>query len=774
MPQMTEIKQVMPGRSLLRGREAYGNGKMKKVELLAPAGNFAALRGAINAGADAVYLGGNQYGARAYADNFSREEVCRGISLAHMFGRKIYLTVNTLVKESELDGLYDYLLPYYEAGLDGVIVQDLGVLRFIREHFNGLALHASTQMTLTGEEGTRLLQGEGVERIVPARELSLQEIREIKQRTGVEIEAFIHGAMCYCYSGQCLFSSLLGGRSGNRGRCAQPCRLPYRIENGKEQYPLSMRDMCTLSLLPRLIEAGIDSFKIEGRMKKPAYTAGVTSIYRKYIDLYYEDKENWRIEKEDERLLHSLYIRSRTQEGYYDRHNGTEMLTLSSPAYSETEEALLRELEKKYVEPEPFMTARAEIFLEKDKEAVLSIQAEGVSVSCRGESVQAALKQPLSEEVIIRQLQKSGNSHLKLESITVHRRGEVFLPIGALNELRRRTLEEAEKALAEKKMPLYGKERHSSLEKGQNSPMQRTAEKGMQERRAVKDTAFCLEVSVRTYEQLKAVLKSGASRIYLDYSLLMEDKEGGTFDLLRELSFQEGLQLYGATPYIVRKKDIHCLERIRQAMEEGLLFGVLVRNLESYGYFSRVLSQEELQTRVMLDGNLYLWNRESLRFWEGRAEGFYLPAECNFAEIKALLSGFSQSRGTGNLELSYGMQVYGRQPMMITANCIQKTAGGCQKKSGILTLKDRYGKLFPVLHDCLCCYNVIYNSVPLALHKQLEEIKKQGFCRMRLDLTTENAASVKKITDYFAHAGRDEKKPPFEEYTTGHYKRGVE
>ena len=242
---------------------------MKKVELLAPAGNYEALTGALMAGADAVYLGGNAFGARAYADNFSKEEICEGIRYAHILGKKIYLTVNTLVKEREFPSLYDFLLPFYENGLDGVIIQDMGVFTFIREHFPGLELHASTQMTITGAYGASLLKKEGACRIVPARELSLKEIIEIKNKVDIEIETFVHGAMCYCYSGQCLFSSILGGRSGNRGRCAQPCRLPYRVDGGPEEYPLSMKDMCTIELLPELIEAGIDSFKIEGRMKKP-------------------------------------------------------------------------------------------------------------------------------------------------------------------------------------------------------------------------------------------------------------------------------------------------------------------------------------------------------------------------------------------------------------------------------------------------------------------------------------------------------------------------
>ena len=262
----------------------------KKVELLAPAGNAEAFYGAIHAGADAIYLGGSRFGARAYAENFSEEELVACIRYAHLFQRKVYLTVNTLVKESEFSGLYEYVLPYYRAGLDGVIIQDMGVFAYLREHFPGMELHGSTQMTITGEYGAAFLKEQGACRVVPARELSLAEIRRIKEVTGLEIECFIHGAMCYCYSGQCLFSSILGGRSGNRGRCAQPCRLPYTTgKHPKECYPLSLKDMCTIEYIPELLEAGIDSFKIEGRMKTALYVATVARTYRKAIDDYFTD-----------------------------------------------------------------------------------------------------------------------------------------------------------------------------------------------------------------------------------------------------------------------------------------------------------------------------------------------------------------------------------------------------------------------------------------------------------------------------------------------------
>ena len=333
---------------------------MGKVELLAPAGDMDCFRAAINAGADAVYLGGEEYGARAYASNFSKEELCRAIDYAHLFNVGVYLTVNTLIKERELEGLCPFLGPLYEAGLDGVIVQDFGALEVIKENFPYLALHASTQMCITGKYGAECLKEYGVSRVVPARELSLDELLEIKKETGLEIETFIHGAMCYSYSGQCLFSSFLGGRSGNRGRCAGPCRLPYSVFDQKEVYPFSLKDMCTLPIIDKLMDAGIDSFKIEGRMKNPYYVAGVTSVYRKYIDLYESGKngkeglgkgltESEEFRKDLE-FLQSLYVRTSLETGYYYRHNGREMVTIQKPGYETGDEKQFSFLKEKFLD----------------------------------------------------------------------------------------------------------------------------------------------------------------------------------------------------------------------------------------------------------------------------------------------------------------------------------------------------------------------------------------------------------------------------------------
>ncbi len=719
---------------------------MKRVELLAPAGNYDALLGAVNAGADAVYLGGEQYGARAYADNFSRDEIISGIRLAHIYHKKIYLTINTLVKERELEGLYDFLLPFYEAGLDGVIIQDLGVLAYVRRYFPGLELHASTQMTLTGSEGVSFLKEYGVSRVVPARELSLEEIKDLKQ-TGAEVEIFIHGAMCYCYSGQCLFSSILGGRSGNRGRCAQPCRLPYEINGGKECFPLSMRDMCTIDLLPELIESGVDSFKIEGRMKKPSYVAGVTAIYRKYIDQYYE-KGSIHVSAQDRQLLSSLYIRSKIGDGYFHRHNGREMLTLESPAYSETDPGILTEIADRYVHAPEKVPVDAQIELCSGKPAKLSLRAKEAVITCEGEIVQEAQKQPLQMEKIEQQIRKMGASLLKVQDIKVKTQGQVFLPIGAINELRRKTVLAMEDKLIAA----------PSREAVPYDPYVRPQKQRLQKGAGGESLRKPLEVCVSTWDQFDQIIDRGLYRIYLDSRLFLEKET-----LQKKLSLKKGnTQIYGSTPYIVREKDDKTLFDVRDAYKEQLIQGVLIRNLESLAILKDSIAKKDLE----LDYGVYVWNHEALDLLSDKASGICLPVELNKGEWEELIT-------YGKQKMRLSAVVYGRLPMMITANCLQKTSDGCRGKSGTVMLKDRYGKEFPVYHDCRHCYNIVYNSVPLSLHRAFsEELQEALHCR--LDFTLETAKECLKVTEYFQKISVQYEDPFYSEYTTGHYKRGVE
>mgnify|MGYP003288562405 CR=1 FL=1 len=315
---------------------------MEKPEILAPAGSMEALRAALSAGADAVYMGGSSFGARAYADNPDRDEMLEAIRYVHLRGKRLYLTVNTLVKEQEFSALYEFLAPYYSAGLDAAIVQDVGVLRFLTKEFPDLALHASTQMTFTAAEGIRLFDGYPVTRLVLARELSLAEIKSICKTSGKEVEIFVHGALCYCYSGQCLMSSMIGGRSGNRGRCAQPCRMEYESDERGKKYWLSPKDLCGLTLLPELIDTGAASFKIEGRMKRPEYAAAVTAAYRKFTDLYFlmgEDgycnylRENPTLLEEETERLADVYNRGGFTSGCFTKHNGKELMSVNRPGH---------------------------------------------------------------------------------------------------------------------------------------------------------------------------------------------------------------------------------------------------------------------------------------------------------------------------------------------------------------------------------------------------------------------------------------------------------
>lgn len=746
---------------------------MKKVELLAPAGNYESFLGAIHAGADAVYLGGDKFGARAYADNFHTEELCQAISYAHLFGRKVYLTLNTLIKEKEFAEVYDYVKPFYEAGLDGIIVQDIGVFSYIRKQFPLLPLHVSTQMTVTGVHAASLLKSEGAERIVPARELSLKEIRLIKEQTGLELETFIHGAMCYCYSGQCLFSSILGGRSGNRGKCAQPCRLPYEIsKDGKpvkygakngEAYPLSLKDMCTIEHIPELIEAGIDSFKIEGRMKKPEYTAGVTAIYRKYIDLYYEKGGKIKVSPEDMQTLNSLYIRSEIQDGYYFRHNGSEMVTHGAPGYSGSDETVLQRVRSRYLEQELKLPVQMHAAFYEGSCAVLTLFHGDISVTVTGNEVQKAMKQPISRENIADGISAVGGTHFELTDLVIDMDNDIFYPLKAIKELRRRGLEELTQAIINAQFPELQKRRETQEICADESLTGKSWKSASQQE--IANAPYRLLFTRK--EQLDAYLKSGipVGRLYLDCDLCKNAVDWQ--NLLKQLRenkqvTQHGTKLFLVLPYILRKRDEKYLQNLFPVLERA--DGCMVRNMEGYAF----LTEQHYQKPICSDAGVYIWNRETYKFWKEKLEGFCLPYE---------LSGREQECLTGNGQ--WEQVAYGHLPMMVTANCVAKTSGYCPQnsdhKSFSFTLQDRYKKTIPVYTNCMHCYNIIYNSVPLSLHGKLAGAAKQDRY-YRLDFTVESFEETQAVMAYFEalRCGDTSCNIPFAEYTTGHEKKGAQ
>ena len=756
----------------------------KLPELLAPAGSRKAFLGALKAGADAVYLGGEKFGARAYAENFTTEEIIQSVREAHIFGRKVYLTLNVLTKESELDETVDFAMSLYREGLDGVIVQDLGVLRTLHERCPGLELHASTQLSSSAPESVRFLKKLGVKRVVPARELSLAEIRTIKREEPVEVECFIHGAMCYSYSGRCLLSSFLGGRSGNRGRCAGTCRLPYTISGpdgkavnlgkGREHYPLSMRDLCVLEILPDLIDAGIDSFKIEGRMKSPHYAAGVTALYRKYIDYYREwdaagRKTPWKIAAEDMRQLRSLYLRADLSTGYYYKRNGKELLTIGKPGYAGTDEDLLQRIEEKYLREMPRRAISGMAFLTPGEAARLIVTAPDLSgnrmpvmAEAAGDTVQPAQKRPLQAEEIARRLKKTGDSLFEFEDLDVETAGDVFLPVASLNSLRREALRKLEEAIlerAEEDAAAAGK--GSCAGQAENVPPagegrvdDRLSESCTKRPQPVqggeKNALPAVWAQVTTAAQLRAARQCGIENIIAEE----------TPQIMETLTKEERSSCLIALPHVCRTDS---REKVRKLASMGFK-GVLARNPEELD----ILAQAGYSGLIIADGSLYQWNTAARDLLLRQCDLLSLGWELSSRDMIPLLE------GAGGRQL---LSVYGRVPMMITAGCVRKTAGMCShKEQAFFSITDRMGKSIPVRCVCGHCYNVIYNSLPLSLHSfvRKKDPVAMGAAGWICSFTTESGAETEEILRWYASGGASgDAQSVFGEFTTGHYRKSA-
>lgn len=750
---------------------------MKELELLAPAGSLKTLKAVIHAGADAVYLGGSMFGARAYANNFNEEELLEAIRFGHIHGCKIILAVNTLLKEYELGQLYDYLSPYYEAGLDAVIVQDMGVMEFVKTHFPNLPIHTSTQMTITNVEGARLLKEQGVERVVTAREMSLEEIQRIHDEVGVELESFIHGALCYCYSGQCLFSSIIGGRSGNRGRCAQPCRLSYEVLQGEKSLTghhatpiLSLKDMCTLPFLYELADHGVYSFKIEGRMKTPEYAAGVVSIYRKYMDSYL-DGSRIPVEKKDIRALLELGNRGGFTNGYYYHHNDSDMLSGESASHNKSEGVLQDNIRREYVETELKEKIKGKLILNKECPAKIEVQYGKIKVSYQGDMVLVAQNRPLTKEVVTEKITKTGNTPFVFEKLEVTMDDDIFMPVNQLNQLRRGALEALEEAL----LKPYERTLPELVETSSAETDRQTAGKAINEkqisgqslsqtsRQQPADSSTEVRVLIEDAEQLPAVLKADfVDTVYLDCMLYTRE------NLIHKLSedidrvHASGKKAFYVFPFIFRQQTSLFYEKIMPELKKLPLDGIMVRSLDEIA-FIKEWGNENWQ--MVSDSNLYTYSNEA-------SEYFYrlgmmqdtIPVELNRKEILRRENSRSE------------MIIYGRLPLMITAQCIHKNTLGCMHQPKVLNLKDRYSVHFPVKNFCSECYNVIYNSLPVCLFKEDVTVKKIAPAAVRLSFTTETEEEAEQILtiygDIYKNGGILGQLPM--ECTNGHFKRGVE
>ncbi len=763
-------------------------------ELLAPAGSLSHLKAALNAGADAVYIGGEKFGARAYAGNFSGQDIAEGLSYAHFYDKKVYLTVNTLMKEEEIsDELYSFLSPFVKAGLHGVIVQDTGTASFIRRTFPELPVHASTQMTITNPYGARFAAKAGMTRVVPARELSIAEIEEIKKQSGLEVEVFIHGALCVCYSGQCLMSAMQGGRSGNRGQCAQPCRLPYaayekgrKISDEEKRYLLSPRDLCGLSYLPRLCEIGVDSLKIEGRMKNPVYVAGVTSIYRKYLDHLEEYTGQDGLlhpEEEDRNNLEELYCRTSFTDGYFDRHNGSVMMSLKSPKNTGHLLGHVREVRpgqisadfKEMISPGDLLVIR-----KKDGEEAILTVPKSIDqefdkkkrtrriVLKTADYRQIAPDSPIYRRRKEKLVQEIEEKYLKGEK---KRRADLMVTlekdrpalVRAVSGRHAVTLQ-GQVLSASMKRPLTREDIEKEFRKtgnvsfdtgkleirlGDSLFMPLSAIKSLRRETFCRLDAVCRqaehvydgeEKEIAALDTLNEVRTGFHLTVYNEtqLKLCLSKPEITAISLPRDVFSERELNDYGQKIKDSGKESILILERVMRntdrEKDRKLLSGhfqtVMVHNINQLEY----IFSEYPDLQVIAGPSLYQWNDQSrilLAGMYGCLAGMEAPMEFS---AKELASWPKVIYNASDSQVSQDLLIYGRFPLMITASCIRASLDRCNHRSEQLTLSGDRGNRYPVTTHCRWCYNTIWSQDPERF--SLKEVRELSgsYHRFRIDL----------------------------------------
>lgn len=789
---------------------------MNKIELLAPAGSMESLHAAVQNGADAVYLGGAKFSARAYASNFDEENMIKAVEYCHLYNVKIYVTVNTLLKENEIVEALKYIKFLYEIGVDALIVQDTGLAELVRRNFSDFEIHASTQMTVHNGEGAFFLKNSGFSRIVLSRELSLEEIEYISKDLKIETEIFVHGALCICYSGQCLMSSLIGGRSGNRGRCAQPCRLPYDIINKKtgksnKGYILSPKDICTIENVKEIIESGTSSLKIEGRMKRPEYVAGVVSAYRKAINAACEElrAEHEKVEKafikDEKKKLLQLFNREGFSKAYMFGNVGKDMMAYNFPKNTgillgkvnkdltikleedinfqdgvrfgddgftvfkivkgskNVEEAYKGDLVKlkptKYKAGDTlYKTSDTKLSntLAKSYEdmygrknmvelsvkfkvgepIVLTTNYNNREYKAIGDEVQKALNKPMDKEKLVKNLNKTGDTAFQFTRIHFSEFEEGFLPVSSVNAVRRELVEKVIEGLKSGKKRKFEKGLDINITSCENSEVNIESDMAV----------------VTTKEQLKAAEECGIENIAVE--LFMRN-----CDINLEEVNSKGI--YIKTPTIVKSE----FEAVCKIIEKNLLKikGVITSNL---GLINRFKGK----TEIIGDYKMNLFNSYSLEFYNHSLQGATISLELNKKEIHELIK---------KATLPCTLIVYGKPELMVSEYCpIGSVFGGQDSKNackgecekGSFVLKDRKGEEMAINTDKFCRSH-IYNSSPINLIPNLEEIKKMNISSFRLDFIDESYEDTISILRSFKE-GKFE--GDFKNYTRGHFRRGVE
>lgn len=705
---------------------------MNQLELLSPAGDLKIYKAVVNAGADAVYFGGDLFGARAYAKNFTIDEAKEAIEYGHLHGAKSYLTVNTLLKNTEIEGkLYEYLKAYVENGIDAFIVQDFGVFNFIREYFPDTHIHVSTQASLCTKYGAKFFENLGASRIVTAREISIEEISKIHEACpNLEIESFIHGALCVCYSGQCLMSSILGGRSGNRGRCAQPCRLPYDAydETGKKlnkkgSYILSPKDFCTIEYLPEMIDAGVMSFKIEGRMKQLEYATGVVSVYRHYLDeCLYKGARNYQVSEADIKNLLDFGNRSGFTSLYLKQHNGPDMITFEAPSHTKSND-------KANDFPEKKIPLDCKVSALLGREFKISFTDENGNV---GEAISNVIERAQNRSATREDIEKAvsglGNTCFTINKLNIDYDDGIFLPVSVIKNARREAIEALTNGMLSNS--------HNRI-----LPFEKLNEASSEPK--TNDSAKCF-VTAESIEQVKAI--SGFE--FVD-SLAVPAK------LFKEAKKYFHGNLYIYLPAILRDEYIESLELDENAA------GFIAASFDELG----MLEEKGIpKDKIILDHRLYSFNNRAVFGY--RNNGYYrntLPYELSLKELRHRNNQGSQ------------MIVYSRIPMMITANCTVKNTMGCTKSNKHITIVDRKNENMSVVCNCDYCYNTIYNSKKYIAFDLREDILSLKLSELRLDFTIEDAKEVCEVLDLYNKVFNQNMAFEYrQDYTKGHLKRGVE
>lgn len=783
---------------------------MEKVEILAPAGSMESLVAAINKGADAVYLGGNKFSARAYASNFDNDNMLKAVDYAHSYDVKIYVTLNTILKENEIEEAVRYVGYLYEIGVDALIIQDLGLLKRIKEDFPLMEVHASTQMTIHNGEAAVYFKDKGFHRIVLSREMTLEEIKYISKDLGIETEMFVHGAICVAYSGQCLMSSMIGGRSGNRGRCAQPCRMEYTLRGEKsgetKGHLLSPKDMCTIEDVEDIVETGVYSLKIEGRMKRAEYVAGVVDNYKKAVNkVLYNKKYD---EQAGKRQLLQLFNRSGFTNAYLKKNTGKDMMSFNSPKNSGISLGVVDKSGDIVIKED---LAVGDGIRYRDKGFTLSkIVHNGNEVKSakrgdkvklypidykKGDELFKSLNKQLFDE--LEEYLKPYTKKIPLNAVVnfavdkpvaikINYKGNDYEVLGEVVQkaekrpLDQERIKEALKKSGEVAFKIENIEfenfedgfmrvsdlnnlRRDIIEKITKevcrSYRRKRPAKGDKSKVSSEKTNVEIICSCITKEQVEALIEMKIENIAVD--LFSREKNSvKKKDLLELAEKYKDINFYVKTSTIVKgefNKVVNTIEEVSSYIK-----GIITSNVG-------IISKFKDKLYIIGDYKLNIVNSQSLAFYQEDVDVPTLSLELNRGEIKSLMK-----NANGNA----AMVVYGKPELMISEYCpIGSTFGGRNKDSGCngicskdkFKLIDRVNEELRVMTD-LYCRSYILNPVPLNIIDEIEELKGFGITTFRFNFRDETYKEVKNVISILKNGDAFDSK----EYTKGHYRRGVE